>query len=86
MTTTVTVYSKPACGQCDATKRWLDKRGIKYVPLGLGDHPEKVEEFREQGLLAAPIVVIQTRDKTVTWSGFRATQLAELPHFLKENS
>src|SRR5690606_35206648 len=31
----VTVYSKPACVQCDATYRALDKKGIEYTVVDI---------------------------------------------------
>ena len=34
-TSPVTVYSKPACVQCDATYRALDKHGIAYDVVDL---------------------------------------------------
>lgn len=86
MTTTVTVYGKPRCVQCDATTRHLDKRGIPYTYRELEDHPYIVELAKEAGHLQAPIVVIEgLRDGARMWSGFRHSLLEELPYIIKEN-
>ena len=36
---TVTVYSKPMCVQCDATKRALDKAGLPYDTVDITEDP-----------------------------------------------
>lgn len=67
----LTVWSKPNCQQCDATKRFLDKRQIEFEAKNLLEHPEQVAQFQEMNLLQAPIVV--TPDDI--WSGFRPDRL-----------
>ena len=56
-TSPVTVYSKPACVQCDATYRALDKRGINYDVVDLTQDPKALELVRSLGYLQAPVVV-----------------------------
>lgn len=84
--TTVTVYGKPRCMQCDATTRHLDKKGIAYTYRELEDHPEILEEALLRGLTSAPIVLVEQGLRTHMWSGFRHAQIEALPHILKENS
>ena len=36
----VTVYTKPACVQCDATYKALDKRGVAYAVVDVTTDPE----------------------------------------------
>lgn len=74
----IEVYSKPACVQCDATKRELRKRGHEFTSLELADHPEKLAEFKAAGHLSAPVVVVTDGDTTTVWSGFRAEKIAAL--------
>lgn len=69
----VTVYSKESCVQCTATYRALGKYAIEYVVVNLEDVPEKVEEFKNEGLLQAPIV--DTGEER--WSGFRPDKISE---------
>ena len=46
---TVTVYSKPACVQCNATVRALDKKGIEYdVDLTAEDLKSLAHQFKDE--------------------------------------
>lgn len=71
-----TVYTKPACEPCKATKRFLTARGIPFREVALADvDPAQVSAWQERGLLAAPIV--EAPDGRV-WAGFRPDSLASL--------
>jgi glutaredoxin-like protein NrdH len=70
----ITVYSKPACVQCDATYRALDKRGIEYTIVDISADAEALEMVRGLGYLQAPVVVAGNDH----WSGFRPDQIAAL--------
>jgi glutaredoxin-like protein NrdH len=70
----VTVYSKPACVQCDATYRALDKHGITYDVVDLTQDPTALELVRSLGYLQAPVVIAGDAH----WSGFRPDQIAAL--------
>ncbi|MCU1572117.1 MAG: NrdH-redoxin [Micrococcaceae bacterium] len=71
---TVTVYTKPACVQCNATYRALDKRGITYQSVDISQDPEALERLRGLGYQQAPVVVTDQD----SWSGFRPDKIAEL--------
>ncbi|MCY0903863.1 glutaredoxin-like protein NrdH [Arthrobacter sp. H14-L1] len=71
---TVTVYTKPACVQCNATYRALDKKGITYQSVDISQDPDALERLRALGYMQAP-VVITDQDH---WSGFRPDKIAEL--------
>lgn len=73
-TSPVTVYSKPACVQCDATYRALDKHGIAYDVVDLTQDPTALELVRSLGYLQAPVVVAGGTH----WSGFRPDQITAL--------
>ena len=75
----VTVWSKSACVQCEQTKKQFDKLGIKYEEQSLEDNPLVLEGFKQQGLLAAPIVTTDTK----AWSGFRLDKIQSLARHLK---
>lgn len=67
----VTVYSKPACVQCTATKRWLDQNGYKDA-YSDGDAIENMDVIKDfLGLLAAPVikVVDPATSEIIYWSG-----------------
>lgn len=69
-----TVYVKPACVQCDATKRFLDKAGIDYSTIDITQDAEALDKILNMGFQAAPVVV--TEDDA--WSGFNPSKLEEL--------
>lgn len=71
---TVKIWTKSFCVQCDQTKKQLDKLGIEYLELNLENNLEQLEAFKEQGLMAAPIVETEIG----TWSGFRLDKLQAL--------
>lgn len=71
---TVTVYTKPACVQCNATYRALDKKGITYQSVDISQDPEALDRLRDLGYMQAP-VVITDQDH---WSGFRPDKIEEL--------
>lgn len=75
----ITLWTKPACQQCEMTRKQFDKRGIIYTTRRLDRSPKAVERFLELGLLAAPIV--ETDDRR--WSGFRLGKIQSLENHLK---
>ena len=54
---TVTVYTKPACVQCNATYKALDKQGIAYDVVDITEVPEARDYVMALGYLQAPVVV-----------------------------
>lgn len=70
----VTVYTKPACVQCNATYRALDKKGVVYSSVDISQDPQALEELKAMGYLQAPVVV--TDDDS--WSGFRPDKIATI--------
>lgn len=70
----ITVYSKPACGQCTATYRALDATGIDYDIVDVTNDPAAVEYIKQLGYLQAPVVVTATEH----WGGFRPDKITAL--------
>ena len=52
----LTVYTTPDCPGCQLTRRQLDKVGVAYAAVDLSGRPDLVEQFRQEGLLQAPII------------------------------
>lgn len=77
----VIVYTTPNCVQCMATKKLMDRHGIVYQveDLTAPKNAAKLEEFKEQGLVQAPIV---TTDRKV-WSGFKPGKVESLATYIK---
>ncbi|MCS3853271.1 glutaredoxin-like protein NrdH [Tsukamurella ocularis] len=73
-TTTVTVYTKPACVQCTATYKALDKAGIEYTTVDISVDPAARDYVMSLGYLQAPVVVAGETH----WSGFRPDRISEL--------
>jgi len=74
----VTVYAKPACVQCNATYRALDKAGIPYMSVDVTISPAALEYITEElGYSQAPVVIVN-EDEENHWSGFRPDKISEL--------
>ena len=71
---TVTVYTKPNCVQCDATKRTMDKLGIKYSTVDITVDTEAYDMIISKGFQAAPVVI--TDDDA--WSGLNPDKFSGL--------
>lgn len=71
----VTVYTKPDCPKCDATKRRLDRRGIEYTTVDIDDDPVAYDYVVELGAKSAPVVVLG--DDT-WWSDYRPDRIDDL--------
>lgn len=72
--TTITVYSKPACVQCNATYRALDKAGLRYEVVDITEDATAREYVMGLGHLQAPVVVAGGTN----WSGYRPDQIKAL--------
>lgn len=70
----VTVYSKPACVQCSATHRALEKAGIAYEKVDISLNAEARDYVMALGHLQAPVVVVGNDH----WSGFRPDRIKAL--------
>lgn len=70
----VKLYTLPACVQCDATKRYLQRNFIEYEEIKLQEAPEALEMVRGMGYTAAPIVMAGEKH----WSGFRPDLIESL--------
>lgn len=71
----ITVYTKPACVQCNATHRALDKAGVEYEVVDISENPEARDFVMALGYLQAPVVVA---GDDVHWSGFRPDRIKSL--------
>ncbi|QIS21861.1 glutaredoxin-like protein NrdH [Nocardia terpenica] len=71
---TITVYTKPACVQCNATYRALDKTGVAYTVVDITENTEARDYVMALGYLQAPVVVAGDEH----WSGFRPDRIKAL--------
>ena len=74
----IEVYTQPNCNQCDATKQWLQRRGVPYRELSA----ENYRDFLTLRLHAkqAPVIVVYTPAGAYDrhWDGHRTSQLETL--------
>ena len=70
----VTVYTKPACVQCNATYKALDKQGVDYEIVDISVDDDAREYVMALGYLQAPVVVAGGDH----WSGFRPDRIKAL--------
>ena len=71
----LTVYSKPACVQCDATYRALSREGLSagehYTVVDLTEDPGAYAYVMSLGYLQVPVVVVGDEH----WSGYRPDRI-----------
>lgn len=68
----VTVYTKPACVQCAATKKALDKAGVLgYRLVDITEDSDARDFVMSLGYTSAPVVVAGDEH----WSGFRPDRI-----------
>ncbi|MFT4398093.1 glutaredoxin-like protein NrdH [Gordonia lacunae] len=72
--TTITVYTKPACVQCNATYKALDKQGLAYQVVDISTDDTARDYVMSLGYLQAPVVVAGEDH----WSGFRPDRVKAL--------
>ena len=70
----ITVYTKPACMQCNATKKALDRAGLDYTLVDISMDEEAREYVLALGYLQAPGVEVDGDH----WAGFRPERIRSL--------
>ncbi len=70
----ITVFSKPACVQCDATYRQLNKLGLDYTIVDITQDSDALASVRALGYQQAPVVFAGGDH----WSGFRPDKIKAL--------
>ena len=70
----ITVYSKPACVQCTATTRALDRQGIDYTIVDVSTDAAAYELVQGLGYGQVPGVVAGE----LHWAGFRPDMISAL--------
>jgi len=70
----IVVYTTPACVQCTATTRELDRKGIAYEYIDLTKDESAMDMVKGLGYMQAPVVVAGEDH----WSGFRPDKISTL--------
>lgn len=71
---TITVYSKPACVQCTATTRALDRKGLGYSVVDISVDADALARVRALGYQQVPVVIAGEQH----WAGFRPDMISTL--------
>jgi glutaredoxin-like protein NrdH len=74
----VTMYSKPGCQACTATKRALDRHGIAYAEVDITADHHAAQRLREMGSLELPRIEVTWYDGRDSWTGFRPSKIEQL--------
>lgn len=78
----ITLYTKPACVQCNATKRALKKSGLDFVEVDLTVDEEALNTVKALGYQQAPVVFADGDH----WSGYRPDKIKALSMAKAEQS
>lgn len=79
MTAIVTVYTRPACPGCNATKKHLDRLDIPFTEQPITDADEQLAAaFAELGCGTAPVVCASVDGQELTWDGYRPDRINAL--------
>jgi len=70
----ITVYTKPACVQCNATYKALEQQGVAFEKVDITLDAQARDYVMALGYLQAPVVVAGTEH----WSGFRPDRIKAL--------
>jgi len=77
----VTVYTRPGCQPCRASKRKLDSLGVEYTEVDILQDPESRDYILSLGHKAAPVVTVFTGSAGLHhWSGYKPERLEALAH------
>jgi glutaredoxin-like protein NrdH len=75
----ITIYSTPDCQASQATKRLVSERGLDYREIDIEQDREAAKLLQAAGHKTFPVVVINGRNSSKTWTGFRLDQILLLP-------
>lgn len=71
----VTVYSKPACPQCNDTKTMLNSLGVEFTEVDMSRDPAALKKVMSLGHRSAPVVMTAEGD---SWAGFKRDKIEAL--------
>ena len=72
----VTIYTKPGCGPCAATKHAMESRGIAHEVINVMDDDAALDAIKGLGYLTVPVV--QDGHAAEHWGGFQLDRIADL--------
>lgn len=73
--TTITVYTRPDCQPCKATKKKLEQLGADYTVVDVTEDADALDLIRDLGYLQAPVTVVRDGDDEIHWGGYAPDKL-----------
>lgn len=74
----VTIYTKPGCGPCAATKHAMESRGVPFETVNVMDDDAALDAIKGLGYLTVPVVLVQDGHAAEHWGGFQLDRIADL--------
>lgn len=72
----VTIYSKPNCPQCEATKRKFTKEGVAFREVDVTEDRRAFMRVRDEwGYQRVPVIEVRGEGFDVRWDGFRPDRM-----------
>jgi len=71
----VIVYSKPNCMQCQFTKKYLENKGIPFEEKDVEQNAEAILEVKNLGFSSLPVIIAEGME---AFNGFRPDLLNRL--------
>lgn len=80
-----TVYSLPACVQCNSTYKAFNRKDVPFVTVDVSEDPEAHAFTKELGYLQAPVVVVRDAEGEVQdhWGGFNPEKISAFAQAVK---
>ena len=80
-----TVYSLPACVQCNSTYKAFNRKDVPFATVDLSVDSEAHAFTKELGYLQAPVVIVRDADGEVKdhWGGFKPEKINEFAAAVK---
>jgi len=73
----ITVYSKPNCSMCEATKATLTKYALEFTEINFMADPDALDKVIAMGYQQAPVVVVEQNGIETSWSGYEPIKIAQ---------
>jgi glutaredoxin-like protein NrdH len=80
-----TVYSLPACVQCNSTYKAFDRKGVSYSTVDVSVDADAHALTKELGYMQAPVVIVRDADGEVKdhWGGFNPEKITAFAQAVK---
>ena len=75
MTKMITLYTKPGCGQCMFTKKFLERNNLDFVEKDVQASDQALQEVKALGYSSLPVVLVEGQEH---FNGYQAARLQAL--------